>query len=1802
MRKIILFCLFIFTMAAVKAQTVTITDVNFHAALIANGVDTNSDTLIQTSEALEVTSLNVQSYGITNMTGISSFTNLQILDCSGNSLTSLNLTGLSSLQSLSCSNNAITNLDVSSCTALTNLSFTGNPIAVFNASDCTLLSTINGYSGFSNAHNIYIATLTNLNLTNCSALQRLYLGGNNLLNSVQITGCIGLIEITLVSNAILTSFTVSNLPNLTNFEAAYNPQLASLTFTNDTALNYLLCYENALTSLNLSGLPSLNLLNCRSNSLTSLNLNGLTTLVYLFCLNNNLTSLDVSGLSSLYQLNCIGNSGLTCIKVADVSAANSNEAWTKDAAAIYSTTCATTVQLTVTKAGAGAGSVVSSPAGIDCGSTCTFDFSINTQVTLTAVPSLGSVFLGWTGAYVGTDASINVTMDVAKSITANFGEAQFPLTISNIGNGNIISTPAGISCGSSCIANFDIGATVTLTAIPNSGATFLGWGGSCTGTELTCTVTMDSAKSVTATFDGIQVNEFLLTVTKAGAGVGTISSSPAGINCGSTCSSAFAIDTVVTLTAVPSYGSVFTGWSGGGTSGNDATISVTMDAAKSITANFGRAQFPLTISNSGGGTVSSTPAGINCGLNCTANYEFGMNVQLNAIPSSGAIFAGWTGACSGTGPCTVTIDAAKTVNARFTYPLTITRSGTGGGTVTSSPTGISCGSTCTANYDANQMVTLTAISDATSTFVGWSGAVSSSSATINVTMDAAKSINAQFNVIKYTLNVLYIGSHFSEGTWHSGGTITTSPTGINCPSICTAEYTIGTQVTLTAAPNLGYQFNGWSGPCTGIEPCVLTMNSAKSVTATFVCVTPNTPSSISGNAIVCPGATATYSVINDPNASSYTWTLPSGWSGNSTTNSITVTAGDTGTLSVKANSICGSSSASSELVVTVNSLPIDTNENQLSEITADANTIILDHFNAATTGQLYGSINYVPSMNGMGAAAEFKNNNWIRYNYNANLSSSGTIDFWIYAKAYNIPLANINWNTGATSYPGAGHVFHSRINAAGKIDVGAWPTGSFSSNASIPLNTWTRITITWGNNNNIIYINGVADVINTSAFSPSANGNYSIYVPYWGTTNEFYLDEFHVSNKKRTPEEINSVYNLFIDSEMDSVCENTSTNIRITNPEIGISYQLFKENQPFGDSQVGASNPLIFSTGDLNETTNFTVKATNPTSGCYRMLSGILTITVTAQPTWYTDADNDGYPSSVATVTQCDRPINGKLLSELTASTEDCDDTDDTINPDATEVNFNGEDDDCDGSIFNGHAPVVSDVTTPSGALASMTSPIECSVATNTTPYSGASVVHKFRVTRTSPPAAPVEFESATRTFAISSLAIAAYSATYEVQATAIVNGEEQPYNGNTATFTTPAAPVITTVSQISNNQCNQTLSAINSYIYASNGPAVVQLYDFEVIREVEGLPTHTQVYTTTAPYFRLTSLSIPVTYGTTYKVRSRYGYNSFGSEIRSSYSTQCTITTPSLPTVQVVGTQCDQTMASINAFVYSTVGLGSANLYEFRVTRIVAPGETTPAVTEETIQRIVPYFRLTMLENLYIGLGKEYSVSVRYRVNTPGTVPGTQFSDWSPIACSVFTPEFPTTGMVDAQCNLVDFTPSMSQYIYSGIVTGATQYRFRLELFDEMSPTPEVPVYSQSVDSPNNYVTLNQFTGLLPSTTYVVTVSVELFGEFGPYGKDCAVTTPAFAAKATPAMDLGFEATIYPNPFTTNFTLAVETSSQTDFGIKVFDMVGRLVDQRTVSVSEMKKGILGDQYPSGVYNVIITQDEVVKTLRVVKR
>lgn len=245
------------------------------------------------------------------------------------------------------------------------------------------------------------------------------------------------------------------------------------------------------------------------------------------------------------------------------------------------------------------------------------------------------------------------------------------------GSGTVTSSPAGISCGGECAAEFEAGKVVTLAPVAAAGSEFTGWSGACSGTGA-CQVTMSEARSVTAGFaveEGTPPpSEFQLTVFTAGAGAGpgTVTSSPAGIGCGAACVAKFQAGALVTLTPIAAPGSEFTGW-GGACSGLGA-CRVTMSEARSVSAGFEPeappppALFKLTIvrAGSGSGTVASARAGIFCGVKCEKEYEDEESVALIPTPASGSTFAGWSGGgCAGTGICRLTMNAAKSVTATF---------------------------------------------------------------------------------------------------------------------------------------------------------------------------------------------------------------------------------------------------------------------------------------------------------------------------------------------------------------------------------------------------------------------------------------------------------------------------------------------------------------------------------------------------------------------------------------------------------------------------------------------------------------------------------------------------------------------------------------------------------------------------------------------------------------------------------------------------------------------------------------------------------------------------------------------------------------------------------------------------------------------------------------------------------------------------------------------------------------------------------------------------------------------------------
>lgn len=227
----------------------------------------------------------------------------------------------------------------------------------------------------------------------------------------------------------------------------------------------------------------------------------------------------------------------------------------------------------------------------------------------------------------------------------------------------------------------------------------------------------------------------------------------------------------------------------------------------------------------GTGSITSTPAGISCPGTCTATFDSGTDVSLTPKPAANYIFAGWTGACSGTASCSVIMTSAQTVGANFStssYPLTVTAPASGTGTISSTPAGINCPGSCTANFNSGTTVTLTATPAANYTFAGWTGGCSGI-ASCSLDMKGAETVGANFSASSYPLTATLMGS----------GTVTSSPAGISCPGTCSAVFSPNTNVTLTATSGTNYVFGGWSGACSGTAGCIIDMTGAESVTATF---------------------------------------------------------------------------------------------------------------------------------------------------------------------------------------------------------------------------------------------------------------------------------------------------------------------------------------------------------------------------------------------------------------------------------------------------------------------------------------------------------------------------------------------------------------------------------------------------------------------------------------------------------------------------------------------------------------------------------------------------------------------------------------------------------------------------------------------------------------------------------------------------------------------------------------------------------------------------------------------------------
>jgi uncharacterized repeat protein (TIGR02543 family) len=377
------------------------------------------------------------------------------------------------------------------------------------------------------------------------------------------------------------------------------------------------------------------------------------------------------------------------------------------------------------------------------------------------------------------------------TVEISAGCTQYTLTTNTVGNGSITLNPTG---GTYCA-----GTIVTLTATPDAGWQFDGWSGDLSGTANPTTITMNSNKNITATFSQIPVQQYTLTVIIVGQGSVTLNP-PGGV---------YDEGTVVTLTAVPDSGWQFDNWSGD-LSGTQNPTTIIMDSDKTVTVTFTEVGTTGTVGHT---TVFGTST-------TTANRR----AMPFTMPENGEITSVTMYHTGGSGSMILGVYDGESLPAnRLGVTATTAVSGsTDWQTINlTGPAYVAGGATVWLAwvYESNPGIYYeTGSPGRAHSSDTWSGGMPDPFGS-STQADYLYSIYATYTPAappQYTLTTNTVGN----------GTVTLNPPG--------GTYDAGTVVTLTATPDSGWQFDVWSGDLSGsTNPTTITMNSNKSVTATF---------------------------------------------------------------------------------------------------------------------------------------------------------------------------------------------------------------------------------------------------------------------------------------------------------------------------------------------------------------------------------------------------------------------------------------------------------------------------------------------------------------------------------------------------------------------------------------------------------------------------------------------------------------------------------------------------------------------------------------------------------------------------------------------------------------------------------------------------------------------------------------------------------------------------------------------------------------------------------------------------------
>ena len=693
------------------------------------------------------------------------------------------------------------------------------PLAIYDRN----ISDLTGLESFINITYLDCSDnpINNINISNNSKLVALYCNSTNI-TDIDLTQNIELEYIQISGNAI-TTIDITKNTKLLSF-TCQDSQINSIDFSNNIELNFLNLSGNSLNNIDLSKNTKLDVINLNSNLISQINVSNNTLLEDLFIDSNQLTQIDISNNLNLKNLH-IDKNKLTSLNTShNVNLTGLNAEFNE----INSIDLNNNINLITLK--------------LSYNNLPTLDLTKNTQLktlrcgknNLTSLDlsqnvELIALYLFSSGIN-DLDLQFNTKLKILDTQHSKINSINLlkntlleRITMSRF-NGSSIDFSKNTSLqrvyfnSSPNINDLDFSNNPNLTQlylsgndnitrinIANNNNNIISNFNAKNNSNLTC-IQIDSGFTPPSTWYKDTTSSYSDNCTQyklslANSTNGNIDVTP------NRSTLVYEQNMDVILTATPDAGYQFDGWSGD-TTGNTNPLTITMDTDKTVTALFSKIQHTLT-TNATNGSISRNPDTPTSGT-----YDIGTDVILTATPDAGYQFDGWSGDATGnTNPLTITMDTDKTVTALFSkIQHTLTTNATNG-SISRNPD-----TTTSGTYDIGTDVFLTATPDAGYQFDGWSGDATGNTNPLTITMDTDKTVTALFSKIQHTLT-----------TNATNGSISRNP---DTPT--SGTYDIGTDVILTATPDAGYQFDGWSGDATGnTNPLTITMDADKTITAIF---------------------------------------------------------------------------------------------------------------------------------------------------------------------------------------------------------------------------------------------------------------------------------------------------------------------------------------------------------------------------------------------------------------------------------------------------------------------------------------------------------------------------------------------------------------------------------------------------------------------------------------------------------------------------------------------------------------------------------------------------------------------------------------------------------------------------------------------------------------------------------------------------------------------------------------------------------------------------------------------------------